>query len=202
MLSLAAVYVAVSSGATGHPRSTTAYTFLCPPRSLAQPQGPRGTAPTLDTTKAALTHSGCFVCRAGNGCPHPGLLCLASAGELMHSRVQGLWLPSLLLGYHFLAAHVAQLPFSLFQCVTMSHCLPKPWVFSEVILLRTHPDALLLWGLSQSLGSKGVGGIIAFYSFEAPCVGPRFLGIPGLCSNYEFHSQLQPCILSRVVACM
>lgn len=124
-LSLAAVYAVISSGATEQAHSTSAHTILCPPKSLPQPQGPRGTAPTLGNIKAAFIYSGCFVCRAGKVCPHPGLLCSSLAAELMHVTVQGLWLPSRLLGCHFLAPVVSShlVYYSVSPCF---YCLPNP----------------------------------------------------------------------------
>lgn len=121
MISLAAVYVAISSGATEQPHSPSAHSFLCPP----QPQGSRATAPTTDTTKAPLTRSGRFVCRAGNVWPHPGLLCLSLAAELMHILVLWLRLPSLLLGYRFLSPVVSSYLVSS-SASPCSHCLPDP----------------------------------------------------------------------------
>lgn len=120
MLSLEVVYVAISSGATEQVHSTSAHTSLCPPKSLPQPQGPRGTALTLSNIKATFIHSGCFVCRAGKVCPHPGLLCSSLAAELMHVMAQGLWLPSLLLGCHFLAPVVSShlVYYSVSPCFT------------------------------------------------------------------------------------
>lgn len=83
----------------------------------------------MDTTKAPLTRSGRFVCRAGHVCPHPGLLCLSLAAELMHILV--LWLPSLLLGYHFLAPVVS------FYLVSSS-APPCLTAFQTLGVLRSH----------------------------------------------------------------